>query len=144
QRIAPDGEDFRGMYLVPLGSSFGSTATFGVVGWLGGSLVVLPKFDVNEAIKAIAAYRPGFILGLPTMLQRFTDQPALQNFARCSLRGLIVGGSVIDAATVRKCCDAFCCGFLSLYGSAVGVNCHNTLHVPIEVVLTSVGKPNPA
>lgn len=144
QRIAPDGEEFRGMYLVPLGSSFGSTATFGVLCWLGGSLVVLPKFDVDEAIKAIAGFRPSFILGVPTMLQRIAAQPALGSIDKSSLRGLIVGGSVIDEATVRKCCDAFGCGFISLYGSADGVNCHNTLDDPLEVVLTSVGTPNPA
>lgn len=144
QRIAREGEEFRGMYLIPLGSSFGSTATFGVLCWLGGSLVVLPKFDVGSAIEAIAEFRPSFILGVPTMLQRMAADPALEAIDKSSLRGLIVGGSVIDEATVRKCCDAFGCGFISLYGSADGVNCHNTLDDPIDVVLTSVGKPNPA
>ncbi|ENO90244.1 AMP-binding protein [Thauera linaloolentis] len=144
QRVTPAGETFRGMYLIPLGSSFGSTATFGVLCWLGGSLVVLPKFDVAEAIRAIAAFRPSFILGVPTMLQRIAAEPALAHIDKSSLRGLIVGGSVIDEATVRKCCEAFGCGFISLYGSADGVNCHNTLDDPIEVVLNSVGKPNPA
>ncbi|MCV2219023.1 class I adenylate-forming enzyme family protein [Thauera sp. Sel9] len=144
QRIAPAGEEFRGMYLVPLGSSFGSTATFGVLCWLGGSLVVLPKFDVAEAIDAIQTFRPSFILGVPTMLQRIAADPALAKIDKSSLHGLIVGGSVIDEATVRKCCDAFGCGFISLYGSADGVNCHNTLDDPIDVVLSSVGKPNPS
>lgn len=144
QRIAPDNEEFRGMYLVPLGSSFGSTATFGVLCWLGGSLVVLPKFDVQKAIKAIETFRPSFILGVPTMLQRMAADPALAAINKSSLRGLIVGGSVIDKATVLKCCEAFGCGFISLYGSADGVNCHNTLADPIDVVLNSVGTPNPA
>jgi len=31
QRISPANTEFRGLYLVPLGSSFGSTATFGVL-----------------------------------------------------------------------------------------------------------------
>ena len=144
QHIAPKSEEFRGMYLVPLGSSFGSTATFGVLCWLGGSLVLLPKFDVAQAIKAIEVFRPSFVLGVPTMLQRIAAQPALEDIDKSSLRGLIVGGSVIDDATVRKCCKTFGCGFISLYGSADGVNCHNTLNDPIEVALTSVGKPNPA
>ncbi len=144
QRIAPDEEAFRGMYLVPLGSSFGSTATFGVLCWLGGSLVVLPKFEVAAAIEAIATFRPTFILGVPTMLQRIAADPALAAIDRSSLKGLIVGGSVIDDATVRRCTEAFGCGFISLYGSADGVNCHNTLDDPLEVVLTSVGRPNPS
>jgi len=144
QRISDDGAAFRGLYLVPLGSSFGSTATFGVLSWLGGSLVVLPRFDATEAIKAIEQLRPSFILGVPTMLQRIAADPALANIDKSSLRGLICGGSLIDEATVLRCTENFGCGFISLYGSADGVNCHNTLDDPIEVVLGSVGKPNPA
>lgn len=144
QRISDDGAAFRGLYLVPLGSSFGSTATFGVLSWLGGSLVVLPRFEVSEAIKAIEQLRPSFILGVPTMLQRIAADPALARADKSSLRGLICGGSVIDEATVLRCSEQFGCGFISLYGSADGVNCHNTLDDPLEVVLGSVGKPNPA
>ncbi|KGP03254.1 AMP-dependent synthetase [Alcaligenes faecalis] len=143
QRISPNDVEFRGMYLVPLGSSFGSTATFGVLCWLGGSLVVLPKFDVPSAIAAINAFKPSFILGVPTMFQRIAAAPELEKADKASLRGLIVGGSVIDEATVRRCVEAFDCGFISLYGSADGVNCHNTLDDPIDVVLSSVGTPNP-
>lgn len=144
QRISNDGAEFRGLYLVPLGSSFGSTATFGVLCWLGGSLVVLPRFDVGEAIKAIETLRPSFILGVPTMLQRIAADPALADVDKSSLRGLICGGSLIDEATVLRCTEHFGCGFISLYGSADGVNCHNTLDDPLDVVLNSVGKPNPA
>jgi len=144
QRISPANTEFRGLYLVPLGSSFGSTATFGVLCWLGGSLVVLPKFDVPAAIEAIAEFKPTFILGVPTMLQRIAADPALERIDKSSLLGLIVGGSVIDEATVRRCTEAFQCGFINLYGSADGVNCHNTLDDSLDQVLTSVGKPNPS
>jgi len=144
QRITPADTEFRGLYLVPLGSSFGSTATFGVLCWLGGSLVVLPKFDVPAAIGAIARFKPSFILGVPTMLQRIAAAPELAHIDKSSLLGLIVGGSVIDEATVRRCTEAFQCGFINLYGSADGVNCHNTLDDSLDQVLTSVGKPNPS
>ena len=143
QRINPADCEFRGLYLVPLGSSFGSTATFGVLCCLGGSLVVLPRFDVHTAIEAIAQFKPTFILGVPTMLQRIAAEPALAGIDKSSLKGLIVGGSVIDETTVRRCSQAFECGFISLYGSADGVNCHNTLEDPLEVAFNSVGTPNP-
>lgn len=144
QRLHEDGESFRGMYLVPLGSSFGSTATFGSLSWLGGSIVVLPKFDVAAAIRAIETLRPTHILGVPTMLQRIAADPLLDEVDKSSLIGLISGGSLIDEASVRRCVEAFGCGFISLYGSADGVNCHNTLDDPLEVVLRSVGRPNPS
>ncbi len=144
QRLHDDGKSFRGMYLVPLGSSFGSSATFGILSWLGGSIVILPKFDVAAAIRAIETLRPTHILGVPTMFQRIAADPLLAEVDTSSLIGLISGGSLIDETSVRRCVEAFGCGFISLYGSADGVNCHNTLDDPLEVVLRSVGRPNPS
>lgn len=144
QRLHPEGSSFRGLYLVPLGSSFGSTATFGCLSWLGGSIAVLPQFDVASAIHAIEHLQPTHILGVPTMLQRIAADPALARIDRSSLVALISGGSLIDEQSILRCVEAFGCGFISLYGSADGVNCHNTLDDPIEVVLNSVGRPNPS
>lgn len=142
QRLHPQGETFRALYLVPLGSSFGSTATFGVLSWLGGSIVLLPRFEPAEALAAIAALRPTHVLGVPTMLQRIAADPALAGTDTSSLVAVVSGGSVIDPASIGRCMEALRCGFISLYGSADGVNCHNTLDDPPEVVLHSVGRPN--
>lgn len=144
QRLNPQGESFRGLYLVPLGSSFGSTATVGCLSWLGGSIALLPQFDVATAIEAIERLRPTHILGVPTMLQRIAAAPELARIDRSSLVALISGGALIDEHSIRRCVDAFGCGFISLYGSADGVNCHNTLDDPIDAVLHSVGRPNPS
>ncbi|EPL10678.1 acyl--CoA ligase [Pseudomonas sp. TH05] len=144
QRIHPEGATFRGLYLVPLGSSFGSTATFGSLSWLGGSIALLSQFDVGAAIEAIEQLRPTHILGVPTMLQRIAADARLAEVDKSSLLGLICGGSLIDEVTVRRCVEAFGCGFISLYGSADGVNCHNTLDDALDVVFYSVGRPNPA
>lgn len=143
QRLHPDGPSFRGMYLVPLGSSFGSSATFGVLSWLGGSIALLPQFDVSAAIRAIEELRPTHLLGVPTMFQRIAADPALAAVDKSSLRAIVSGGSVIDQTTIQRCVEAFGCSFVSLYGSADGVNCHNTLDDPPEVVFRSVGRPNP-
>ena len=144
QHLHRDGPSFRGMYLVPLGSSFGSSATFGVLSWLGGSIVLLPRFDVPAAIRAIEELRPTHLLGVPTMFQRIAAEPALATADKSSLQAIVSGGSVIDQTTIERCIEAFGCGFVSLYGSADGVNCHNTLDDPREVVFKSVGRPNPS
>ena len=143
ENIASSVSDFRALYLVPLGSSFGSTATLGALCWLNGTLILLPKFDVRQAIRAIENLRPNFILGVPTMLQRMAADPALSSIDKTGLAGLIVGGAVIDPGTVKKCSQAFGCAFITLYGSADGVNCHTRLDDPVEVARSSVGQPNP-
>ena len=144
QRLHPDGESFRGLYLVPLGSAFGSTATFGVLCWLGGSVALLPKFEATQAIEAISAFKPTHVLGVPTMLQRMAADPMLAGIDKSSLTALVSGGAVIDQASIRRCINAFDCRFISLYGSADGVNCHNTLEDEADVIFRSVGRPNPA
>ncbi|MCV4289005.1 acyl--CoA ligase [Pseudomonas capsici] len=144
QRLQPDGHGLRGLYLVPLGSAFGSTATAGCLAWLGGSLAVLDRFETSDAIRAIEQLRPTHVFAVPTMLQRIAADPALAATDRSNLVALVSGGALIDEQSIRRCVEAFGCAFVSLYGSADGVNCHNVPDDPLEVVLSSVGKPNPS
>ncbi|WP_159731344.1 class I adenylate-forming enzyme family protein [Methylosinus sp. Ce-a6] len=144
QELHPDAAAFSGLYLVPLGSAFGSTATFGVLSWIGGTVVVLPKFETAAAIEAIETLKPTFIFGVPTMLQRMAADPLLKRIDKSSLMGIVCGGSVIDEATIRRCIDAFGCKFINLYGSADGVNCHSALADDPDAVFRCVGRPNPS
>ena len=143
QRIHPDGGTFRGLYLMPLGTAFGSTATFGILSWLGGSVIVLPQFDVAAAIQAIAELKPTYIFGVPTMFQRIAADPALSKIDTSSLMAIISGGAKNGEASIRRCIDPLRCGFISLYGSADGVNCHTTLDDDLETVFRKAGRPNP-
>ncbi|MGH8761727.1 MAG: class I adenylate-forming enzyme family protein [Nitrosospira sp.] len=143
QRIHPDGNTFRALYLMPLGTAFGSTATFGVLSRLGGAIIVLRQFDVALAIQTIAELKPTYIFGVPTMFQRIVGDAALSGIDTSSLIAIISGGAKIDEATIRRCTEAFKCGFISLYGSADGVNCHTTLDDSLETIFFKAGRPNP-
>jgi acyl-CoA synthetase len=143
RRIHPQGSTFSGLYLMPLGTAFGSTATSGVLSWLGGSVAVLRQFDVAIAIRAIAKLRPTHILGVPTMFQRIAADPALAKADTSSLVAIISGGAKIDEASIRRCTEAFRCGFIGLYGSADGINCHTMLDDDPETIFRKAGRPNP-
>ncbi|PTN11154.1 class I adenylate-forming enzyme family protein [Nitrosomonas aestuarii] len=143
ERIHPSDETFRGLYLMPLGTAFGSTATFGILSWLGGTVILLRQFDVAAAIDAIAKLKPNYIFGVPTMFQRIAADPELLKADTTSLIAIISGGAKIDEISIRRCTDAFRCGFISLYGSADGVNCHTTLDDDLEAILHKAGRPNP-
>lgn len=143
QRMHANDESFRGMYLMPLGTAFGSSATFGILSWLGGTVIVMPQFDVAQTIKAIAELKPNYIFGVPTMFQRIAVDPALAQVDKSSLIAIVSGGATIDEVSIRRCMQAFECGFISLYGSADGVNCHSSLTDSVEVILSKIGKPNP-
>jgi acyl-CoA synthetase len=142
-RVAPpDGSALRGMFGVPLGSSFGSYATVGVLVTLGGSLVLLPRFDPGEALAAIAEHRPTHVFGVPTMFQRLLGHPDLPKTDVSSLVAVVSGGAIIDPPTAAKCAAHLGCAVVSLYGSADGVNCHTLLDDPLPVAQYTVGKPN--
>ncbi|MGZ5007454.1 MAG: class I adenylate-forming enzyme family protein [Methylobacter sp.] len=143
QRIHADGKSFRGLYLMPLGTAFGSSATFGVLSWLGGSIAMLRQFDVAAAIQAIAELKPTHIFGVPTMFQRIAVDPALSQIDKSGLIAIISGGAEIDEASIRRCTEAFKCGFIGLYGSADGVNCHTMLDDDLETIIHKAGRPNP-
>lgn len=143
QRICPDGGSFRGLYLMPLGTAFGSTATFGVLSWLGGAVLVLTQFDAGAAIRAIGELHPTHIFGVPTMFQRIAADPELARANKSSLIAIISGGAKIDEASIRRCTEAFRCGFISLYGSADGVNCHTMPDDSLDTILHKTGRPNP-
>ncbi|SEM69681.1 class I adenylate-forming enzyme family protein [Nitrosomonas marina] len=143
QRIHPANETFRGLYLMPLGTAFGSTATFGILSWLGGTVLLMRQFEVTAAINAIAHLRPNYIFGVPTMFQRIAADPELSAADTSSLMAIISGGAKIDEVSIRRCTEAFRCGFISLYGSADGVNCHTTLDDDLDAILHKAGRPNP-
>jgi acyl-CoA synthetase len=138
----PNGPAMRGMFLIPLGSSFGSYATVGVLVTLGGSLVLVPRFNPAEVLSAIAVRRPTHLFGVPTMLQRLLGHPDLPTTDVSSLVAVVSGGAIIDPPTVKKCVQHLGCAFVSLYGSADGVNCHTLLDDPLSAAQHTVGKPN--
>lgn len=142
ERITRPDREFRALYLMSLGTAFGSSATFGVLSWMGGSIVLLKQFDVTDALEAIAKHRPSHIFGVPTMFQRMTIAPKLREIDLSCLTAIVTGGAIIDRATIYRCVNAFDCRLISLYGSADGINCHNTLDDPLESVCRSVGRPN--
>jgi acyl-CoA synthetase len=143
QKIHSRSGEFRGLYLMPLGTAFGSSATVGILSWLGGSIAMLPRFDVQAAIRAIAELKPNYIFGVPTMFQRIAADPALAAIDKSGLIAIVSGGAKIDEVSIRRCMSAFQCGFISLYGSADGVNCHTMVEDNLETILTKTGKPNP-
>ncbi|MDX7991002.1 class I adenylate-forming enzyme family protein [Xenorhabdus littoralis] len=144
EELRGDQARFVPLYLMPLGSAFGSTASACVIAWLGGTVAILPKFSVDAALKAILDYRPTHILGVPTMFQRIVADERLDDLDLRDLVALVSGGALIDEATISRCYEKFGCKLINLYGSADGVNCFNALTDTREKIAMTVGRPNPS
>jgi len=69
---------------------------------LGGVHVIVPMFDPNAVLKAIAEHKVTDILLVPTMIQMLVDSPAVGEHDLSSLTRLLYGGSSISEGVLRR------------------------------------------
>ncbi|MFD9339751.1 class I adenylate-forming enzyme family protein [Streptomyces sp. NPDC060028] len=132
--LMPDGTPPRALFLVPLGSAFGSSGTAVTLARHGGTLVLLEHFTPQAALAAIREHAPTHVLGVPTMVRMMLDlledhgrQDPPQYGELPAPTALVLGGSALDETTAEQAARAFRCPVVNLYGSADGVNCHTGL-----------------
>ncbi|MFI5669564.1 class I adenylate-forming enzyme family protein [Streptomyces sp. NPDC051704] len=125
-----DGTPPRSLFLVPLGSAFGSNGTAVTLARHGGTLILLDHFTPEAALAAVREHRPTHVLGVPTMVRMMLDRleglgPDAGELPAPT--ALVLGGSALDETTAEEAARAFGCPVVNLYGSADGVNCHTGL-----------------
>lgn len=140
--IRDGADEFRPMYLVPLASAFGSSATAGALAANGGTIVVQAKFDPASTFAMIERSRATHLLAVPTMIRKLLAEPGLAEHDLSSLRAAVVGGSASDADSLRDMSSRLGCPVINLYGSADGVNCHTVTSEALTRAGT-VGRPRP-
>ncbi len=138
------GEDeYRALFLMPLGTAFGSNATPATMAANGGTLLVQPRFDVASTLTMIERAHPTHVFGVPTMFRKIIDSPDLAATDFSSVRAVVLGGSALDGETAQHVSEKLTATVINVYGSADGVNCHTALTDPPSKVHTA-GRPNPA
>ncbi|OJF09745.1 class I adenylate-forming enzyme family protein [Couchioplanes caeruleus] len=140
-----DGDrPMRNLFLVPLGSSFGSSGTAVTLARHGGTLIVAGRFETGRALELIDRHEPHLVFGVATMFAMMLDHPRLARTGTSSLRAMVAGGSRIDPATVAAVRERFGCAVVNCYGSADGVNCTTDPAEPPREIHEAVGRPNSA
>jgi fatty-acyl-CoA synthase len=86
---------------------------------LGNQVVMARRFDAESTVKAIAEYRVGAVVLVPTMLQRILDlgPDVLAKYDTSSLKVLFAAGSSLSPDLCRRARDAFGAVLYNLYGS---------------------------
>jgi non-ribosomal peptide synthetase component E (peptide arylation enzyme) len=135
-------DDFRALFLVPLGTAFGSYGSPATLAGNGGTMLIQPRFDPVAVLRLIEHGRPTHLLGVPTMLRKILDQPELATTDLSSLRAVVLGGSTLDATMAARIRASMNCVVINLYGSADGVSSHTRLDDP-PVRTTTAGRPDP-
>jgi long-chain acyl-CoA synthetase len=87
---------------LPLYNTFGLNQGINAMLVAGCSMVLLPRFDAERCIDAIARHRCTFLPAVPTMLQKILDHPMASREALASLRTIMTGGAPVPAALLLR------------------------------------------
>ncbi len=104
----PLGREDIALGVLPFFHVYGMTAAMNAPLFAGGSIVLLPRFEVESVMKAIEKERVTSFCGVPTMYVAIINHPDVANFRLGTLRACISGGAALPAA-VRE-------GFSNLTG----------------------------
>ena len=96
---------------LPLFHIYGMTAAMNVALAVGGRVVLLPSFHVEEVMKTIQKLRVTLFSGAPAMYIAVNSKPNANRFDLRSVRACVSGGSALAPAVRRK--------FMSLTGGNV-------------------------
>ena len=93
----------------------------------GGKLVVINRWDPEEAMKSIETYRVTDFRGVPTMYIQILNHPSLAKYDLRSLRTCICGAAPMPLAVARAWKEKFGIDIWEGYGlsEATTVNCGN-------------------
>lgn len=75
--------------------------------WVGGSLLILPRFDVPDLLDAIAREKPTNIWLAPAMVNAILQEPQLGGFDTGSIRFVIGGGEKMPLPLIERLLSAF-------------------------------------
>ncbi len=93
----PDAPD-RILGALPFFHVFANTCVLNRTILHGGEIIMLPRFELKPALKAIAAHQITAVPGVPTMYRAMLDSPLLAGTDMASLRICISGGAPMPAS----------------------------------------------
>ena len=75
--------------------------------WVGGSLVIVPRFDVVDVLATIAREQPTNIWLAPAMVNAVLQEPRLGEFDTTSIRFVVGGGEKMPLPLIERLLAAF-------------------------------------
>ncbi|MBL8381953.1 MAG: alpha/beta fold hydrolase [Burkholderiales bacterium] len=85
--------DERLLAIVPFSHSYGITGCLNIGVLVGATLILLPRFDVQETLETIAREKPTIFPGVPQMFQSLALFPGVRKYGIASIRLCVSSGS---------------------------------------------------
>jgi len=102
-------------HIAPMFHLADAWAVFAVT-WIGGTHVVLPRFEPEAALQTIEQGRVTITNLIPTMLNLMIKHPDATRYDTSSLRLILSGGAPIAPEVVRRTIETFGCEYAQTYG----------------------------
>ena len=68
----------------------------------GGTVIILPRFELRSALNVVRKYRPTLFHGVPTMYVAFNNAPNVERYGFKSLRVCMSGGAALPVEVMQK------------------------------------------
>jgi len=101
-RLFPLSEKDVSLCVLPLFHIYGLTVTMNMPISVGGTLVLLPSFHVDEVARAIEKMKVTTFSGAPAMYIAINSKPGAKDFHLHSVRACMSGGSALPPAVRKK------------------------------------------
>lgn len=135
-------DPMRAAMLMPLGSSYGSCATFVAIAALGSTVLLQARFDPAASLRLATGGRASHLFAVPTMLRRLAERPPTEDEDLSELRAVVSSSAPLSAVSARACADRLGAEVINVYGSTDGMNCH-TAATGVDTA-AGTGEPDPS
>ena len=87
---------------LPLFHSYGMTCCMNLATALASSMILMPRFIVDDVLKAIAKYKPTLFPGAPTMYIAINSHPDVKKYDLKSIRACLSGSAPLPVEVQKK------------------------------------------
>lgn len=98
----PEGSKHTSLCVVPFFHVYGLTVAMNVTVLNGSTMVMLPRFDIKDTLKAIERYRPDLFPGVPTMYLVIAREAAKRHADLSSVEICISGSAPLPLEVQRR------------------------------------------
>jgi long-chain acyl-CoA synthetase len=96
-----DTGETRLLCALPLFHIYGLTVDMNYAMWIGGTLILLPRFEPEQVLKAIDKHRPSLFPGAPVMYQALANHPEVGKYDLRSIEACISGAAPLAPEVQR-------------------------------------------
>jgi len=88
--------------VLPLFHSYGMTTCMNLAAAIAGTMILIPRFVVEDILKAIQKHRPTLFPGAPTMYIGVINHPDVQNYDLKSVNACISGSAALPVEVQKR------------------------------------------